>query len=188
MPARNPAGMKTADSTSAIPTSAPPTSSIASSAASRGDRPCSILASIASTTTIASSTTRPTASTSPSSESVLTENPTAGKEHERAHQRDRNSEQWDQRRAPTLQEDEHHQRHQRDRLEQRVHDLAGALGHRNRGVERQARASCLAESGCASSAIFAFARLAACERVGSGDSGRARRSEEGRPLVYACWL
>ena len=41
--------------------------------------PCSILASIASTTTIASSTTRPTASTSPNSDSVLTENPTAGK-------------------------------------------------------------------------------------------------------------
>ena len=79
MPAINPAGMKTADRTRAIPTSAPPTSSIASSAASRGDRPCSMFASIASTTTIASSTTKPTASTSPKSESVLTENPTAGK-------------------------------------------------------------------------------------------------------------
>ena len=79
MPAMNAVGIKTADSTSAIPTSAPPTSSIASSAASRGCLPCSIFALIASTTTIASSTTRPTASTSPSSESVFTENPTAGK-------------------------------------------------------------------------------------------------------------
>ena len=37
MPAMNAVGMKTLDSTSAMPTSAPPTSSIASSAASRGD-------------------------------------------------------------------------------------------------------------------------------------------------------
>ena len=81
-----PAGMKTADRTRAIPTRAPLTSSIASIAASRGERPCSIFDSIASTTTIASSTTRPTARTSPSSDSVLIEKPTAGKEHEGADQ------------------------------------------------------------------------------------------------------
>src|SRR5258705_13145076 len=49
----NAGGMKTPASTRAMPISAPLPSSIAASAASRGDLPCSIFASIASTTTIA---------------------------------------------------------------------------------------------------------------------------------------
>ena len=79
MPAMNAAGMKTPASTRAMPISAPLTSSIAASAASRGDLPCSIFASIASTTTIASSTTSPTARTRLNSDSVLMVNPAIGK-------------------------------------------------------------------------------------------------------------
>ena len=54
------------------------TSSIALIVASRGESPCSMPTSTASTTTIASSTTRPIASTRPSSESVLIEKPSIG--------------------------------------------------------------------------------------------------------------
>ena len=79
MPRMKPAGMKTLESTSAMPTSAPPTSSIAAIAASCGVRPSSIFAWTASTTTIASSTTSPTARTRPRSESVLIVKPTIGK-------------------------------------------------------------------------------------------------------------
>ena len=98
----------------------PETSSIAFSVASRGERPCSMWCSTASTTTIASSTTRPIASTRPKSESVLIEKPSSGKKRERADQRDRHGEQRDQRRAPALQEEEHDEDHEHDRLEERV--------------------------------------------------------------------
>ena len=47
--------------------------------ASRGDIPCSMWCSTASTTTIASSTTRPIASTRPNSDRVLIEKPSNGK-------------------------------------------------------------------------------------------------------------
>src|SRR6267143_5528715 len=70
--------MKTAESTSATPTTTPETSRIACNVASRGDIPSSMWRSTASTTTIASSTTSPMASTSPKSESVLIENPNNG--------------------------------------------------------------------------------------------------------------
>ena len=63
--------MNTAHSTSAIAISAPPTSSIDLIAASRGDKPRSILRSTFSTTTMASSTTMPIASTSPNSDRLL---------------------------------------------------------------------------------------------------------------------
>ena len=60
----------------AIAMTGPCTSSIARSAASRGDIPCSsMLACTASVTTIASSTTRPMASTSPKSVVMLMLNP-----------------------------------------------------------------------------------------------------------------
>ena len=52
---------------------------MALSVASRGDIPCSMCCSTASTTTIASSTTRPIARTRPKSDSVLIENPNKGK-------------------------------------------------------------------------------------------------------------
>ena len=71
--------MKTADNTSAIPTTGPEISSIALREASFGDMPSSMWRSTASTTTIASSTTRPIANTRPNSESVLIENPNSGK-------------------------------------------------------------------------------------------------------------
>src|SRR5437016_1718677 len=70
--------MKTAESTSATPTTTPETSRIACNVASRGAIPSSIWRSTASTTTIASSTTSPIASTNPKSESVLIENPNKG--------------------------------------------------------------------------------------------------------------
>ena len=55
--------------------SATPTSSMVEKAASLGLRPCSILRSTFSTTTIASSTTMPTASTRPNSVRLLMEKP-----------------------------------------------------------------------------------------------------------------
>ncbi|MNC89444.1 hypothetical protein D3C83_53800 [compost metagenome] len=74
MPGMNAIGTNTAHSTSTIATSAPPTSSIAFFAASRGAMPnLFMLCSTASITTIASSTTMPMASTMPNSVSVLIE-------------------------------------------------------------------------------------------------------------------
>ncbi len=77
MPPRNAVGTNTAHSTSAIETSAPPTSSMVLSAASRRLMPCSRCRSTFSTTTMASSTTMPTASTRPNSVRLLIENPSA---------------------------------------------------------------------------------------------------------------
>ena len=71
----NPEGTNTAQSTSAIATSAAPTSSMLLMAASRGDKPAAILRSTFSTTTMASSTTIPTASTSPNSVRLLSVKP-----------------------------------------------------------------------------------------------------------------
>ena len=65
--------MNTAHSTSAIATSAPPTSSMLLTAASRGLSPAAMLRSTFSTTTIASSTRIPIASTIASSDIVLAE-------------------------------------------------------------------------------------------------------------------
>jgi hypothetical protein len=79
IPLIRPIGMKTEDSTSAMPTTGAETSDIACSAASRGASPLSIWCSTASTTTIASSTTRPIARTSPNIESALIEKPRIGK-------------------------------------------------------------------------------------------------------------
>ena len=78
MPGMNAVGMNTAARMIAMATTGPPTSSIALSVASRGERPSSMWCSTASTTTMASSTTRPMARTRPKSESVLTEKPKAG--------------------------------------------------------------------------------------------------------------
>src|SRR5438034_3701918 len=58
MPGMNAVGMNTAAMTRAIATTGPDTSSIAFSAASRGERPRSMCCSTTSTTTMASSTTR----------------------------------------------------------------------------------------------------------------------------------
>ena len=77
MPPMNAVGMNTAHSTSAIETSAPPTSSMVFSAASRRLMPCSRWRSTFSTTTMASSTTMPTASTSPNRVRLLIEKPSA---------------------------------------------------------------------------------------------------------------
>ena len=77
IPVMKPQGTNTAHSTRATPMMGPVTSSIARSAASLGERPCSIHRSTFSTTTIASSTTMPIASTSPNSDSELRLNPSA---------------------------------------------------------------------------------------------------------------
>jgi len=78
MPPVNDTGMNTASSTTVVATIGEATLRMASSAASRGFMPRSILTCAASTTTMASSTTRPMASTSPSSEMMLMENPSSG--------------------------------------------------------------------------------------------------------------
>ena len=77
MPGIIAAGTKTAVSVSAMPISAPPTSSIVLCAASWGSAPPSISRCTFSTTTIASSTTMPIASTSPNSDRLLSEKPAA---------------------------------------------------------------------------------------------------------------
>ncbi|OPZ80722.1 MAG: hypothetical protein BWY76_03271 [bacterium ADurb.Bin429] len=79
MPVIKATGTKTEVSTSAMATSAPPTSSIVRSVASRGPSPSSMLRCTASTTTMASSTTRPMESTSPNSVRVLMEKPSISK-------------------------------------------------------------------------------------------------------------
>ncbi len=79
MPPTNDMGMKTASSTTVVATIGEATLCIASTAAARGDIPCSMLTCAASTTTMASSTTSPMASTSPSSEMMLIEKPSSGK-------------------------------------------------------------------------------------------------------------
>ncbi len=77
IPPRNAVGTNTAHSTSAIETSAPPTSSMVLSAASRRLKPCSRWRSTFSTTTMASSTTIPTARTRPNKVRLLMEKPSA---------------------------------------------------------------------------------------------------------------
>ena len=69
--------MNTANSTRAMATTAAPTSSIDTRAASSGVRPSFSLRSTFSTTTMASSTTIPTESTRPNSVSMLRVNPNA---------------------------------------------------------------------------------------------------------------
>ena len=70
-------GTNTAHSTSAIATSAEPTSSMLLRAASRGGSPAAILRSTFSTTTMASSTTMPIASTRPNSDRLFSVKPNA---------------------------------------------------------------------------------------------------------------
>src|SRR5487761_1621193 len=67
MPLMKAHGMKTALNTSPTATTGPETCCIALIVASRGERPCSMWCSTASTTTMASSTTMPMANTSPKS-------------------------------------------------------------------------------------------------------------------------
>ena len=117
MPGMNAVGTNTAARMSAIATTGPDTSSIALKAASRGDSPCSMWCSTASTTTMASSTTRPMASTRPKSDSVLIEKPEQREEHERADQRHRHRQQRDQRGPEALQEDEDDDDDEDERLE-----------------------------------------------------------------------
>ena len=72
----NARGTNTAESTSAMPTSAPVISDIDLRVASSGDRPSSLMMrSTFSTTTMASSTSRPIASTIANMVSMLTEKP-----------------------------------------------------------------------------------------------------------------
>ena len=77
-PPKNAIGTNTAESTSAMPISAPVIWSIDLRVASFGGRPSSVITrSTFSTTTIASSTSRPIASTTPNMVSVLIEKPSA---------------------------------------------------------------------------------------------------------------
>src|SRR5260370_516482 len=78
MPGTKAVGTKTATRTSAIASSALPTSSIVLCAASFGAMPPAILRSTFSTTTMAASTTMPMASPRPTSRSGLREKPEAG--------------------------------------------------------------------------------------------------------------
>jgi len=73
VPLINAAGMNTAQSTSAMAISAPPTSSMVRCAASFGESPARSCRSTFSTTTIASSTTMPMASTRPNSDRLFSE-------------------------------------------------------------------------------------------------------------------
>ena len=134
----NAIGTKTDARISAMLITGPDTSRIARSVASRGDIPCSMWCSTASTTTIASSTTRPTARTRPKSDSVLMEKPSSGNTANvpmsdtgtaaigmsvaRQFCRNRKTTSIDQ----------------RHRLEQRLHDFPDAFGDRKRRVERYA--------------------------------------------------
>ena len=77
MPPVNDTGMNTASSTTVVATIGEATLRMASSAASRGFMPRSILTCAASTTTMASSTTMPMASTRPNMVRVLMEKPRA---------------------------------------------------------------------------------------------------------------
>ena len=77
MPVISAAGMNTAQSTRAMASSAPPTSSMVLCAASAGERPSRRLRSTFSTTTMASSTTMPIASTRPNSDRLLRLKPSA---------------------------------------------------------------------------------------------------------------
>ncbi len=77
-PPKNAIGTKTAESTSAMPTSAPVICPMDLRVASTGDSPSSsMMRSTFSTTTMASSTSRPIASTMASMVSVLIEKPAA---------------------------------------------------------------------------------------------------------------
>ena len=67
-------GINTAHRTSAMAIIGPVTSVIATRVASSGDKPCSILRSTFSTTTMASSTTIPMARTKPNNDKVLIDN------------------------------------------------------------------------------------------------------------------
>ena len=58
----------------------------------------------------------------------------AGHHRERADERNRHSEHWDQRGPPVLQEDQHHEKHEHDRFEERLDHLLHALLHKHRGV------------------------------------------------------
>ena len=77
MPLMKAHGTNTAASTSPTAMTGPHTCSIALMVASRGDMPCSMWCSTASTTTMASSTTMPMASTRPNSVRLLSEKPKA---------------------------------------------------------------------------------------------------------------
>ena len=147
MPVMKPAGTKTAARISAMPITGAVTSSIALIVASRGESPCSMPTSTASTTTIASSTTSPIASTSPSSESVLIEKPSMGKKMNAPISDTGTAISGIKRGAPALQEQEHHYDHEHHRLDQRVHDLRDPLAHRKRGVERDRVAHVGGEAG-----------------------------------------
>src|SRR6266436_1057062 len=77
-PPKNAMGTNTAESTSAMPTSAPVIWPMDLMVASLGERPSSaMMRSTFSTTTMASSTSRPMASTTPNMVSVLIEKPNA---------------------------------------------------------------------------------------------------------------
>ena len=128
MPPINAAGMNTAQSTSAMAISAPPTSSIVRCAASRGDRPARRCRSTFSTTTIASSTTMPMASTRPNSDSVVERIAERRHHREGADQRDRDRDDRDDRRAPGLQEEDDDDDDEDDRLADRLHHLVHRLG------------------------------------------------------------
>ena len=136
MPGMNAVGRKTAARISAIAITGPETSDIAFSVASRGERPCSMWCSTASTTTIASSTTMPIARTSARSEMVLIEKPNNGKKANVPISETGTAKQRDQRGAEALQEEEHDEDDEGDRLAERHEDLADALRDGERRIER----------------------------------------------------
>ena len=166
-------GMKTADRTSAIPTTGPETSDMALSVASRGASPSSMWCSTASTTTIASSTTRPMASTSANSDSVLIEKPRKGKKA-KVPTSDTGTAMsgmsvarqfWRKRKTTRITRS--------DRLHEGDDDLLDPLRDRQRGVEADRRSPCRSGSARCSS------RITCLDAVGDGEGVGARSLEHG---------
>src|SRR5680860_907501 len=130
MPVKNAVGTNTAESTSAIDTSAAPTSSMVLRAASRGVMPCSRFRSIFSTTTMASSTTMPIASTSPNNDRLFSEKPNAYIAAKVPIRDTGDGDDGNDRRAPALQEQDNDEDDQQHRLEQGVINRRDRLLHK----------------------------------------------------------
>ena len=79
------------------------------------------------------------------------------------------AQQRDERRAPALQEEEDDDDHEHERLDQRVHDLLHALGHGERGVERDDVVQVRRESFFDSRPSASSRPSAACDGVGAGE-------------------
>ena len=109
-PPKKAMGMNTAESTSAMPTSAPVICLMDLRVASFGESPSSLITrSTFSTTTMASSTSNPMASTSPEHGDRIDGKTAGGHYPESAEQYDGHRDRWNQRRPEILQKEKHHE-------------------------------------------------------------------------------